>query len=317
MYVGLFYNSPSIWQMIRGSMIVFATFFSVVFLKRKMSKLKYLGVSMCVIAVTIVGIANMLSEAEQVQKVDPALKIYGMIMVVVGMMFSGAQIVVEEYFMKGIAIPPMCIVGMEGVWGVIAVFAFIFPIVERLPGDDAGGCMESLSNDVAMVHNSPELQKVVMVYLVSVFTYNIAGMMVTYALSAVHRTMLEASRTAVVWVIGLTIHAVYPSSSYGETWNRWSFLQLLGFVLLVLGQGTYAELIQWGTGPRWRSLPSMAEPLISPDREPGQLLQSPRSPWSPGSSMKSPNAFLQLPVDLPEDATMALEELDAGASGGA
>merc|ERR1719487_708755 len=48
-YVGLFYNSPSVWQMFRGAMIVFATFFSVTFLKRKMSKLKWLGVCLCVI----------------------------------------------------------------------------------------------------------------------------------------------------------------------------------------------------------------------------------------------------------------------------
>jgi len=300
MYVGLFYNSASVFQMMRGSMIVFATIFSVTFLKRKMSKLKWLGVGMCVVAVCLVGTANMMSESEQVEKVDPSLKIYGMGMIIVGMIFSGAQIVVEEYFMKGIAIPPMCIVGMEGVWGVIFTFALIFPIVGRLPGDDVGGCVENLDNDVFMVQNNAELQKVVMVYLVSVFTYNIAGMMVTYALSAVHRTMLEASRTAVIWSMDLAIHAMWPGSSYGEAWNSWSYLQLVGFVMLVLGQATYGELINWGK-PRWASIPALAEPLISPTREPGELLQSPKSPWTPGSSMKSPNAYLGMPVDLPED----------------
>jgi len=310
-YIGLFYNSPSIWQMFRGSMIVFATLFSVTFLKRKMSKLKWMGVSMCVIAVVVVGIANMLSEGEQVEKVDPELKVYGMAMIIVGMLFSGAQMVVEEYFMKGISIPPMCIVGMEGVWGVIITFVFIFPVVGRLPGDDVGGCMENLDNDIAMVNNSPELQKVVVVYLVSVFTYNIAGMMVTYALSAVHRTMLEASRTAVIWSIDLAIHSFLPNSSFGEAWNSWSFLQLLGFVLLILGQATYGELITWGRGASWKSIPAMggAEPLIlSPDAR--SALASPKSPWSGGSSMRSPNAIMGLPVDMPDDGTDLVVEQD-------
>merc|ERR1719478_1850663 len=113
----------------------------------------------------------MLSQADQAQQVDPALKIYGMGMILLGMFFQGGQIVVEEYFMKGVSIPPMCIVGMEGVWGVIIVFAIVFPIARVLPGDDVGGCQENLDNDFHMLNSSAELQKVVAIYLVSVFTY--------------------------------------------------------------------------------------------------------------------------------------------------
>lgn len=310
-YVGLFYNSPSVWQMFRGAMIIFATFFSVTFLKRKMSKLKWMGVLMCVFAIVLVGCANFLSGDAQVQKVDPNLKIFGMGMILVGMFLQGGQIVVEEFFMKGINIPPMCIVGMEGVWGCIFMFAIIFPIVQRLPGDDVGGCQENLDNDFAMLNNSAILQKVVAVYLVSVFTFNISGMMVTYALSAVHRTMIEASRTAVIWSIDLAIHHYWPTSPYGEVWNQWSFLQLMGFVLLVLGQATYSELLTWGTGASWRTADSLAQPLMSPVREPGEMIMSPaKSPWSAGSSMNSPKGFMDMPVDLPEAPQVAMVGLE-------
>jgi len=310
-YVGLFYNSPSVWQMFRGAMIIFATFFSVVFLKRKMSKLKWLGVLMCCFAIVLVGMANVLSESTQVQKVDPSLKFYGMGMILLGMFFQGGQIVVEEFFMKGISVPPMCIVGMEGVWGCIIMFVVVFPIVGRLPGDDVGGVQENLDNDFHMLNSSETLQKVVGIYLISVFTYNISGMMVTYALSAVHRTMLEASRTVVVWAVGLFIHSYYPSSSYGEAWNSWSPLQLVGFALLVLGQATYSELLTWGTSASWRSAPSLAVPLLSPAREPGEAVMSPApaSPWTP-SSMHSPKGVMDLPVDLPEEPAVDLTGLE-------
>lgn len=309
-YVGLFYNSPSVWQMFRGAMIVFATLFSVTCLKRPMSKLKWLGVYMCVFAICLVGIANTLSERSQAQQVDPTLKIYGMGMILLGMFFQGGQIVVEEFFMKGISVPPMCIVGMEGVWGCVIMFCLVFPIVQRLPGDDVGGCQESLENDVYMVGQNPMLQKVVIVYLVSVLTYNIAGMMVTYALSAVHRTMLEASRTAVIWSVDLIIHWVMPGSPYGETLNQWSVLQFAGFVLLVLGQATYSELVTWGSHASWRTQPMMAAPLLSPAREPGESVMTPaKSPWTP-SSMHSPKGVMDLPVDLPEEVVnmVGLEE---------
>merc|ERR1712232_1465642 len=90
------------------------------------------------------------------------------------------------------------------------------------------------------------LQYAICVYLFSVCTYNTAGMLVTYSLSAVHNTMVEATRTALIWVIGLVIHRFLPNSPYGEVWSQWSWLQLFGFLLLVTGQATYGEILTWG-----------------------------------------------------------------------
>jgi hypothetical protein len=56
--------------------------------------------------------------------------------------------------------------------------------------------------------------------------------------------MLEASRTAVIWMVDLVIHYwIYPASSFGESWSSWSWVQLAGFGLLILGQSIYSELI--------------------------------------------------------------------------
>merc|ERR1712012_1466078 len=194
-----------------------------------------------------------------------------------GMFLQGGQVVVEELLMKDLNAPPLLVVGMEGGWGCLLMMCIIFPIVGNLPGPDYGGCQESLENDFAMVENSPDLQSVIVNYLISVFTFNIAGMMVTYQLSAVHRTLLEASRTAVIWGIDLSIHAYMPESSFGESWNSWSFLQLAGFFLLVIGQATYGEMITWGFRTSKKALVS---PFVSP------------------STMKSPTGQLQLGVDL-------------------
>lgn len=296
MYVGLFYNSPSVWQMFRGSMIIFATIFSVMFLGRKMTRLRYLGVAMCVLAICMVGTANVMSTQPAGMEVDPSLRAFGMGMIILGMVLQGGQIVVEEFLMKGVSVPPLLVVGMEGVWGVVLMFVFVFPIVGRIPGPDYGNCQESLDNDYYMVKNSPQLQKVIGAYLISVFAYNIAGMMVTYSLSAVHRTMLEASRTAIIWAIDLAIHNAYPDSSFGEAWCAWSFLQLAGFVMLVVGQATYAEIITWGM-----AVPSkMASPLLSPVYEPGTPFSN-GFPSPQGSVMYSPKGQLDLGVELPEE----------------
>lgn len=289
-YVGLVYNTPSVWQMFRGAMVLFATFFSVVILKRKLSPCRIFGIFVVMVALILVGVSNMLSEQPAGLEVPVSLRLFGMGMILLGMFLQGGQVVLEELLMKDLNAPPLMVVGMEGVWGCIMMMVVIFPIVGYIPGNDYGGVQESLENDFEMVENSEKLQKVIVVYLVSVFTFNIAGMMVTYQLSAVHRTLLEASRTAVIWAIDLCIHAYMPESTLGETWNNWSYLQLAGFVLLVVGQATYGEMITWGFKT---SRTKAVSPFTSP------------------SSLRSPAGQLHLGVDLPEadgDTSFALVE---------
>lgn len=306
-YVGLFYNSPSVWQMFRGAMVIFATVFSVLGLKRPFSQLKAFGIFIVTVALTIVGTSNMLSDSSD-QEADFHLRLFGMGMILLGMFLQGGQVVVEELLMKDLQAPPMLVVGMEGVWGCVIMLVLVFPIVGRIPGSDYGGVQESLANDAYMVEHSPELQRVIGIYLVSVLTFNIAGMMVTYQLSAVHRTLLEASRTAVIWAIDLYFFYYVPSMhSFGEAWNKWSYVQLIGFVLLVLGQATYGELIKWGgyfkpsRGPQ-----AHASPLMSSPGDPGFYFSPAAAGGDRRSPMSSPKGQLFLGVDLPCDDDVAM-----------
>merc|ERR1712151_200101 len=59
------------------------------------------------------------------------------------------------------------------------------------------------------------------------------------------RVMLEATRTLVIWLFCLCWHLYDPASPFGETWTDWSFLQLVGFFVLAVGQATYGQKILW------------------------------------------------------------------------
>ncbi|EER08460.1 conserved hypothetical protein [Perkinsus marinus ATCC 50983] len=243
-FVGLLYNSASVWQMLRGSMIIFSAIFSVLFLGRKLHGYHWFGVFMCVVAICLVGIANVMSGSSATSHVSTGLMVFGMVMIVASQVIQSLQIVTEEKLLKGFTIAPFHIVGMEGVWGTLILFIFIFPLLYFIPGKDEGSAENTLDTMV-MIENNKNLQIMVGVYVVSVFTYNMAGMLVTYALSAVHRTMLEATRTAVIWICDLIIqYFVAPGSNFGEVWTTWSWLQLFGFVLLVMGQAVYSDLVK-------------------------------------------------------------------------
>jgi len=112
-----------------------------------------------------------------------------------------------------------------------------------MPGND-NGHLEDPVDTMAMLSNSAPLLHMVLVYTFSCATYNVTGICVTGALSAVHRTMLEASRTTVIWAFGLTVHAWSPASRFGEAWTPYSWLQLVGFIVLMLGQSIYGEILK-------------------------------------------------------------------------
>jgi len=246
--VGILYNSASVFQMLRGSMIIFSACLSVVFLRKKLHAYHWTGVGICCLAIVLVGYSNMMasSSTEATASTVPRSKVvFGMALIVLGQVIQASQVVLEEKLLRGYTVEPFQIVGMEGVWGSLAMLFVVFPALYFIPGSDALNTQENLYDTIVMMGNNKSLQYLVLLYVFSVFTYNMSGMLVTYALSAVHRTMLEASRTAVIWIVDLVIHYwICPSSSFGEVWTSWSWLQLLGFAFLILGQSVYSELIK-------------------------------------------------------------------------
>jgi hypothetical protein len=86
-------------------------------------------------------------------------------------------------------------------------------------------------------------------YAAVILCYNLFGMFVTSYTSAVLRTILEGLRTACIWFANLLIYYIYvvnfnPSSDFGEWWNDWSYLQLCGFLFLLLGMFVYNGIVR-------------------------------------------------------------------------
>lgn len=58
------------------------------------------------------------------------------------------------------------------------------------------------------------------------------------------RNLMEPIRVLFIWVTGLIIHYAI-TSKLGESLSWWSFMQLGGFIVLVLGFFTYNAVIKW------------------------------------------------------------------------
>eukprot|EP00929_Paragymnodinium_shiwhaense_P065903 TRINITY_DN3300_c0_g1_i1.p1 TRINITY_DN3300_c0_g1~~TRINITY_DN3300_c0_g1_i1.p1 ORF type:complete len:407 (+),score=110.28 TRINITY_DN3300_c0_g1_i1:86-1306(+) len=243
--IGIMYIPASVWQILRGSAIVFCALFSVWFLKRQMYCYHYLGIFLCVCGVALVGYASVMgSDTSSSNDSDPKQAMFGMLLVLAGQVVQAAQVIAEEWLMKDVDLPAMQIVGFEGVWGVLMMMAIVYPTLYILPGDDHGS-YESLADTIVLIRNSPQLVSIVILYLFSCGTFNATGIAITGALSAVHRMMMDASRTTVIWAFGLYVHYyVDANSKYGEALTPYSGLQLCGFCVLVCGQAIYGEVLK-------------------------------------------------------------------------
>jgi len=240
--IGMLYIPASVWQMLRGSSIVFAAMFSITFLKRKMFGFNWVGLALCVAGVFLVGLASVGGDAATGGSAADML--IGMSLVIAGQVVQAAQIIAEEFLMKNVDLPALRVVGLEGAWGTLIMLFIAYPLLWFIPGDDHGH-VEDPVDTWYLLKNSMPLVYVVLLFLFSCATFNATGIAVTQSLSGVHRMMLDASRTVLIWAFGLAVHYYWdPNSPFGEVWTDYSYLQMAGFVVLVSGQAVYGEVLK-------------------------------------------------------------------------
>eukprot|EP00747_Dinoflagellata_sp_TGD_P183964 gnl/TRDRNA2_/TRDRNA2_39224_c1_seq1.p1 gnl/TRDRNA2_/TRDRNA2_39224_c1~~gnl/TRDRNA2_/TRDRNA2_39224_c1_seq1.p1 ORF type:complete len:427 (+),score=76.24 gnl/TRDRNA2_/TRDRNA2_39224_c1_seq1:44-1324(+) len=225
--VGMVYISASVWQMMRGSLIVFTSFLSMIFLGKKMYCFNWCAVLIAVCGLLMVGTSALLDEGNSSTNVP-----LGIFFTVLSQLFAAAQMVVEEKFVKTYKAPPEQVVGSEGLWGIM-IMIIMLSVMYVLPGNDAGS-YENALDSIYMLGGSGELLGFVLLYLVSISFFNFFGVSIAGRLSAVTRTINDALRTGIVWTVQLLLFYA-GSTTYGQGLKDHSWMQLVGFLMLILG----------------------------------------------------------------------------------
>jgi drug/metabolite transporter (DMT)-like permease len=265
--VGLLWVSPSIYQMTRGSVVIFSALLSVKWLGRTLRSFHYWAILMVIVAVVLVGLAGI--EATKDGDDDGSCGddddggggggddddsggagnvIMGLLFIVAAQAVTAVQFITEEEFMnefKATKLDPVALVGFEGLWGLV-YFAVIAPIMTYTPPSDEAISIvwhEDFNDTFVQLSNSPTIVWLCVGYFVTILMYNVSANVVTKVLSAVVRSILEACRTLGVWMVSLIFFYV-GQKCIGEEWTNWSLLELFGFVVLIAGTFSYKALIK-------------------------------------------------------------------------
>lgn len=265
--MALMFIDAAVWQMLRGSVVVFTTLFSVVLLGRKFDTSHWFGITISVMALFLIGLATIL-EKPPVSPVGSGQTSLGVFLVVSAQVFTAVQNIAEERILKNYAVSSAHVVGMEGMWGFGLTGAMLF-VMTNVHGPD-NGVYQSMPDAMHMIRGSGDLLGCIIVYVISTGAYNFVGMRVCRKLSAVTRCLVDAMRTVVVWGFQLWLyHGI--SNQYGHPWTPFSGFRLVGLCLLATGACVFNHLLRTPmlsyTSSR-RGSPHCILPATSPSQSP-------------------------------------------------
>lgn len=89
----------------------------------------------------------------------------------------------------------------------------LLPILSVIPGQDpeylSKGYVEDIKNTFFMMGGNGLIIGILILYIISSFFYNWAGMMIIAEASTVIRSIFDAVKTALIWVADLLIAYVF------------------------------------------------------------------------------------------------------------
>lgn len=208
---------------------------------------QWASIVLVVIALTMVGAAGIIN-ADSSTTIRTS-KIWVAVIIVlkfISQVGYSVKISYEEYFTQRKTYHPILVVGMTGLWSTIMCGGILMPIAQFMPGEEGNGIHEDTLDTFAQIGNSTLVLVIVIISFFLGFSYNIASVSLIGATSAIVRTLMEAFRTFLIWMIQFMIFYGFRTSKelylyrlVGEEWGLGSYVQLAGFVLMTFALLAY------------------------------------------------------------------------------
>ena len=252
-YIGYNHCDASIIQIIRGFVIVFVMIVSRIILKVKPVIFQYVGVAFLFLGLILVGVSavlNAMKTSDFAGEGGVVGVIEGIGLTLVGQIFSAFQFTLEEKLLKqddgAVApIPPLFLVGSEGCAGFVICLCIALPVCTAIPGSDHGS-YENMKNSFYMFAKNKFILGMYVLQVCSMAIFNWCGFLYSKNLSAATRSCVDTLRTVVVWVV-MIICFYSTSGAFGESFTKYTSIQIAGFVFMVFGTMVHGDIFGLGS----------------------------------------------------------------------
>lgn len=237
MNVGLLNIAASVYQMLRGSVVLFTGLMSVVFLRTRYSLTQLSALLLVSLGVVIVGASPILFpnntsiDEESQDEEEATMKVLlGVGLVLSAQLFSAFQFTLEESFITRRVISPLKMVGFEGLFGFLSAASGLL-IAHFSFGHGTNGFFDAAAGLHQILNNTILLSSSIGCAL-SIAFFNWFGLQITKRISATSRTTIDTTRTMFIWMISLAIG-----------WEYFIWLQVIGFLVLIFGTFAFNKII--------------------------------------------------------------------------
>eukprot|EP00730_Choanoeca_flexa_P006934 TRINITY_DN12252_c0_g1_i1.p2 TRINITY_DN12252_c0_g1~~TRINITY_DN12252_c0_g1_i1.p2 ORF type:complete len:374 (+),score=61.32 TRINITY_DN12252_c0_g1_i1:3316-4437(+) len=229
MTISLDLTYVSLYQMLRGSIVIFAGLLTRFVLKRRLPVVKWAGIAIVFLGMACIGLAAKFSKHSSENAPQPFL---GAMLALFSQVFIASAIVFEEYIMKKHPdINLWQFTGFEGLYAT-PIIAGICLVGWWIPGEEAGGKHANLNDAFAQISHSSRLRWTVAISFLSISSHKVVGLVFIKRFSAASRAVIDQVRNIFIWIYSLTVG-----------WEQFSWLELSGFLLVLLGNAVYYEFI--------------------------------------------------------------------------
>lgn len=152
------------------------------------------------------------------------------------------QMCYEERFVLKHNVPPLQAVGWEGFFGFFILSTLLIPFyfihADQMFSHSPQYRLEDALDAFCQMGNSKIIVIAMIGNIISIAFFNFSGISVTKEMNATTRMVLDSVRTLIIWAVGLI-----------AMWEKFQYLQIIGFVLLIIGTCIYNDLL---IGPFFR-----------------------------------------------------------------
>jgi len=189
----------------------------------------WIGMLLVLIGTALVGLASVIEPQNDDTAPHP---LWGAIIIVSATVVTAVQMVIEEKLLNQYNVTPLFAVGCEGLWGFLTLSVLLVPFY-FLPGLEGDPRLENSVDAFYQLKNSAVLKVAMLGNIVSIAFFNYLGVTITKNLSATTRMVLDSIRTLVIWATSLAIG-----------WQKFFWVQPIGFLLMVLGTFVYNVVLR-------------------------------------------------------------------------
>ena len=259
--IGLILLPASIYQMLKGSLIIMTFLMSKFIVKNKHTWDHYVAIPVSTTGVVLVGLSAYLNADEKSEDggnfSDAKTTLLGIVLMVIAMFILSIQFCFDEHFMRKYSCHPLICIGYEGIFGffinllLCIIFYFIkcgsyedkeeppYFVKNMCTGDnDNVWRPENIIFAFRQLINNSLLSILVPITIIFMASFNIFGVSITKYGSATTRTVTDNCRSFLVWIFFLM---PFNQKDLIETFN---VLQLIGFLLICLGAFIYNGLFK-------------------------------------------------------------------------